>query len=84
MPVFYIDSMDIDPGEFLDNCGRGEREELIDLLVKDGYVLLPEGNLIGSQLENEHIDQCIVLGKKFYAMSDEDLKTIESIYNKYK
>ena len=84
MPVFYIDSMDIDPEEFLDNCGRGEREELIDLLVKDGYVLLPEGNLIGSQLENEHIDQCIVLGKKFYAMSDEDLKTIESIYNKYK
>lgn len=84
MPVFYIDSMDIDPGEFLDNCGRGEREELIDLLVKDGYVLLPEGNLIGSQLENEHMDQCIVLGKKLYAMSDEDLKTIESIYNKYK
>ena len=56
MPVFYIDSMDIDPGEFLDNCGRGEREELIDLLVKDGYVLLPEGNLIGSQLENEHME----------------------------
>jgi hypothetical protein len=84
MPVFYIDSLDIDPGEFLDNCGRGEREELIDLLVKDGYVLLPEGNLIGSQLENEHMDQCVVLGKKFYAMSDEDLKTIESIYTKYK
>jgi len=84
MPVFYIDSLDIDPGEFLDNCGRAEREELIDLLVKDGYILLPEGNLIGSFLENEHMDLCIVLGKKFYSMSNEDLKTIESIYNKYK
>ena len=84
MPVFYIDSLDIDPEEFLDNCGRREREELIDLLVKDGYVLLPEGNMIGSMLENEHMDRCIDLGKKYYAMSDEDLKTLESIYNKYK
>ena len=84
MPTFYMDSMDIDPGEFLDNCCRSEREELIDLLVKDGYVLLPKGNMMGSLLENEHMDQCIVLGEKFYAMSDEDLKTIESIYNKYK
>jgi hypothetical protein len=84
MPVFYIDSLDIDPGEYLDNCGRGERAELIELLAKDGYVLLPEGNSLGSPLKNEHMDRCIDLGYKFHSMSNEDVAVLESIYNKYK
>jgi len=84
MPVFYIDSLDIDPGKYLDNCGRGEREELIDLLAKDGYVLLSEGNSVGSPLKNEHMDRCIDLGYKFHSMDGEDVAVLESIYNKYK
>ena len=84
MPTFYINDLEIEPADYIDNCSYNERDELITLLAKDGYVLLPDRNIIGSQLENDHMDRCIVLGKKFYSMSNEDLETFEKLYNKYR
>lgn len=38
MPTFYADDLDIDPSDFIDGCSRREIQELIDILVEDGYI----------------------------------------------
>ena len=38
MPTFYADDFDIDPSDFVDGCSREEIQELIDILVEDGYI----------------------------------------------
>lgn len=89
MPTFYAEDIDIDPDEFLDSCDKWERDELIDALVKDGYVIrvnesgMPTTSNRGP-LEDEHIGKCLLLGEKFYSMSNEDLDILETLYNKYR
>ena len=38
MPTFYSDDIDIDPSDFVDACDRQEIQELIDVLIEDGYL----------------------------------------------
>lgn len=38
MPDFYIDSLDISPGEFVDACSKTEIDELISALYDTGYI----------------------------------------------
>ena len=38
MPEFYVEDLDIDPSDFIDGCSRREIQELIDILVEDGYI----------------------------------------------
>ena len=38
MPTFYSDDIDIDPSDFVDACDRQEIQELIDVLIEDGYI----------------------------------------------
>lgn len=38
MPSFYSEDIDIDPGEFVDACDKQEIQELIDVLIEDGYI----------------------------------------------
>ena len=38
MPTFYADDLDIDPSDFIDGCSRREIQELIDILIEDGYI----------------------------------------------
>lgn len=89
MPTFYTEDIDIEPGDFLDSCDKWERDELIDALVQDGYVIrvnesgMPTTNN-RSPLEDEHIGKCLLLGEKFYSMSNEDLSILETLYNKYR
>lgn len=89
MPTFYTEDIDIEPGEFLDSCSKWERDELIDALVQDGYVIRvsESGTPISKShgpLEDEHIGKCLLLGGKFYSMSNEDLSILETLYNKYR
>jgi hypothetical protein len=38
MPTFYSEDIDLDPSDFVDACSRQEIEELIDILIEDGYI----------------------------------------------
>lgn len=38
MPTFYSDDIDISPSDFVDSCDRQEIQELIDILIEDGYL----------------------------------------------
>jgi hypothetical protein len=38
MPTFYAEDIDIDADEFLSYCNDRDREELIDALIKGGYL----------------------------------------------
>jgi uncharacterized protein YdaT len=38
MTTFYSDDIDIDPSDFVDACDRQEIQELIDVLIEDGYI----------------------------------------------
>ena len=88
MPTFYAEDIDIDPDEFLDSCSKRERDELIDMLVEDGYVIRVSDSGMpmskdGSPLEDEHMGKCMALSQKFYSMSSEDLEVLETLYRKY-
>ena len=88
MPTFYAEDIDIDPDEFLDSCNKRERDELIDILVEDGYVIRVSDSGMpmskdGSSLEDEHMGKCMTLSQKFYSMSSEDLEVLETLYRKY-
>jgi hypothetical protein len=68
MPDFYIDSIDISPSEFVDACSDGEINQLIEILIEDGYIdhkiiinnsnKTPDEQLFGQSLakliENKH------------------------------
>jgi hypothetical protein len=38
MPTFYAEDIDIDADEFLSACNDRDKEELIDALIKEGYL----------------------------------------------
>jgi hypothetical protein len=43
-----------------------------------------KGNSSYSPLEQEHIEKMELLASKFYTMSNEDVSTLEAIYQKYR
>lgn len=38
MPDFYVDDLDISPSDFVYACSKREINELIEILIEDGYV----------------------------------------------
>ena len=38
MPTFYADDIDLDPSEFVSSCSKSEIDELINILIEDGYI----------------------------------------------
>jgi ribosomal protein S8 len=83
MPNFDVD-VDIDVNEFLSECDSHDIEEIIDVLVSDGYLknssLLKEGETL---METEFFKHCNGLKGVYMQISNEDLEIIEQIYKKY-
>lgn len=38
MPDFYVDSLDISPSDFIEECSSSEITQLIEILIEDGYI----------------------------------------------
>lgn len=55
MPTFYSDDIDINPGDFVDSCDRQEIQELIDILIEDGY-LNPTARPVSETQEDNLMD----------------------------
>jgi len=80
--------VDIDVDDFLSECSSREIKELINALIEDGHL---EKNQFIKQpddkkgvLEEEFLNKLEVLSTKYYSMSEEELDTIDKLYNKYR
>lgn len=87
MPSFGVDDIDIDPYDFVTSCNNKEIGELIDHLVSYGYI---EKNEIKSRyyrqtsvLESEFVTKMEELSTKYYSLSKEDERILETIFKKY-
>jgi hypothetical protein len=87
MPTFYVDNIDIEPGDFLDSCSESEIEKLIEYLTEDGrinssVVLLSENNLSATDdIFEEHLN--VLHGKK-HMLTNEEEETIIRIASKFR
>ena len=87
MPTFYSDDIDIDPSDFVDACDRQEIQELIDVLIEDGYIKQTarpvsesrEDNLMDLTYKNA-IDK--LLDKRIYLTLEEE-QFIINLASKY-
>lgn len=84
MPYFDIDSIDIEPDEFVSSCNSREIKELIDALVEDGHIQR------GCEATNQsHLDDDFTFALS-HLMKCKDLMTIEEenfildLYSRFK
>jgi hypothetical protein len=88
MPYFTIDTeVDISVDEFLYECDSNDIENLIEELIKKGYLthkqIFQHKASQTSLFEQEHIKICNLLSDKFYQMDSADIQTLETLYKKY-
>lgn len=83
MPSFYVDDVDIEVHEFWDSCSKSEKQELLELLRKDGIVLIEEDTENLSPRELEFSDKLEKLKTCYYQLSNEDEALINQIISKY-
>lgn len=88
MPEFET-YVDVDVDDFWTECSKREKEELIDLLVEDGWVVRtsPKGtkpeDRLPSILEIEWQDMCNKLSDIRLRISTDDEETIKNILKRY-
>ena len=85
MPEFNT-YVDVDVYEIWDSCSISEKNELVDLMVEDGYVR--RTNPIEKQrqktfIEEQHIKCCEILINSYISLSVEDIELIKQMANKY-
>lgn len=77
--------VDIEPKEFVDNCSDGEIEELVDILIEEGYL---DGIPVTSDrhhnlLDKEWANTIGKLNRSRLLLSNEDEETIKRIASKF-
>jgi len=83
--VYFSTEVDIDPSEFIDNCSEQEIEELVNILIEEGYL---EGQPVTSNEHHNLLDKewAEIMGKimKFrLLLSNEEEMTIKNIANRF-
>ena len=87
MPEFesYVD---VDVDEFVSSCSSREIKDLIDCLIEDGHLqkneLVKDPEQKIGVLEEEFLTKLHTLSSKYYSMTEEELETINDLYNKYR
>jgi hypothetical protein len=91
MPTFYVDDIDIEPYEYVNQCSYSEIKELIGELVDAGHLPSTVKNMISKQEKKSigfHPSEAIYesaiekLHGKYCRLSQEDEETILKIANK--
>jgi hypothetical protein len=84
MPDFYIDSIDISPSEFVDACSDREINQLIEILIEDGYIdhntlIISENKTPDEQLFSQSLAKLI---ENKHRLTNEEEKIINKISNR--
>lgn len=77
--------VDIDPDEFIQNCSDSEIEELVDILIEEGYLdgIPVTSNRHHNLLDEEWINLVGKLIKSRLLLSNEDEELVRSIASKF-
>lgn len=92
MPNFEIDNLKIEPHKFVDSCSRRERQELIDYLVDNSYIIEDQRDIKKSNngVRNPNVndlrfqESLLVLSKSRHLLSLDDEETINKLSEKFK
>lgn len=80
MPDFRIDDLDISPSDFVDACSKREIDELIEILVEDGYIdkqsILTSNKTYGDELYTEAL---VKLSESRLRLTNEEEEIIKKI-----
>ena len=85
MPDFYVDSLDISPSDFIEECSSIEITQLIEILIEDGYIdtktLIKSDN---SQTVDDELfsDSLLKLSEYKYRLTIEEEEIICKIANR--
>jgi hypothetical protein len=85
MPDFYVDSLDISPSDFIEECSSSEITQLIEILIEDGYIdtktLIKSDN---SQTVDDELfsDSLLKLSEYKYRLTIEEEEIICKIANR--
>jgi hypothetical protein len=82
MPSFFVNDIDIDVDEFIDRCSTNEIKELINILVKGGYINIPIDHKERGYDSNRFIESIEKLKYNRHRLSNEEEKLINSIADK--
>jgi len=78
--------VDIEIDEFVDSCRDREIQLLIKYLAEMGHLnrhkVKDDTKMTANEIEFG--DKMLLLSDKYYQMTNEDLETIETLYNKYR
>ena len=83
MPEFTSE-IDIDAEEFIDSCSKSELQELIDILVEEGYVNRKDVVSTQKNLLDEELDEVIgkLKGNGRLHLTNEEEEIIKKIANR--
>lgn len=84
MPTFYAEDIDVNPDDFVSSCSSEEIQELIDILVEDGYVKKHEVESNDKNVLDEEWDEVItkIAGTGRLRLTNEEEETIRKIANR--
>ena len=86
MPDFYVDSLDISPSDFIDECSSTEITQLIEILIEDGYidtktVIKGDDHSISSD-DELFIESLLKISEYKYRLTNEEEELINKIANR--
>ena len=80
MPDFSVDDLDISPSDFLDACSSNEVNELISLLIEDGYINSESILAPDLSVEDEiFVEALAKLSQSRHRLTNEEEEIIKSI-----
>lgn len=90
MPDFYVDDLDISPSDFVDACSNREINQLIEILIEDGYIskeslLNSEESLLNSEGtydDTSYTEALVKLSDSRLRLTNEEEEIIKKIANR--
>ena len=83
MPDFYVDDLNISPSDFVDACSKKEINELIFLLIEDGYIDNESISTNNVTYDDELYGKALIkLSKSRHRLTNEEEEIIKKIADK--
>ena len=84
MPDFYIDDLDISPGDFVDACSDREIIQLVEILIEDGYINRNSFIELDNKTADEQIfaESLVKLSENKHRLTKEEEEIIKLIANR--
>jgi hypothetical protein len=83
MPDFYVDDLNISPSDFVDACSKKEINELIEILIEDGYIDNESISTNNVTYDDELYGKVLIkLSKSRHRLTNEEEEIIKKIADK--